>query len=260
MEKILFLCWLSLISVQDLPAQSNTLWKLWYDQPASQWVEALPIGNGRLGGMVFGNPAKEEIQLNENTVWAGQPHRNDNPEARNALPEVRQLIFAGKYKEAQELVDRKFISRNSQGMPYQTAGSLYLEFQGHENFTNYYRKLNLETAVTLTRYDVDGVTYQREVFASFPDQIIVLRITASKPGKISFMASMDHPAPVDISTEGNDKLIIAGITGDCDSIKGAVKFQVQVKVRIEGGSVSASNQNLIVNNADVATLYISIAS
>ena len=260
MEKILFLCWLSLISVQNLPAQSNTLWKLWYDQPAGQWIEALPIGNGRLGAMVFANPACEKIQLNENTIWAGQPHRNDNPDARSALSQVRQLIFAGKYKEAQELVDRKFISRNSQGMPYQTAGSLFLEFQGHENFTNYYRKLNLETAVTLTRYDVDGVTYQREVFASFPDQIIVLRITASKPGKISFMASMDHPAPVDISTEGNDKLIMAGITGDCDSIKGAVKFQVRVKVATEGGSVSAGNQNLIVNNADVATLYISIAS
>ena len=108
----------------NLPAQSNTLLKLWYNQPAKQWVEALPIGNGRLGAMVFGNPAQEEIQLNENTVWAGQPYRNDNPDAKEALPKVRQLIFEGKYKEAQDLVNRKFISRNSQGMPYQTVGNL----------------------------------------------------------------------------------------------------------------------------------------
>jgi alpha-L-fucosidase 2 len=244
----------------NLAAQSSTLLKLWYNQPAKQWVEALPIGNGRLGAMVFGNPSKEEIQLNENTVWSGQPNRNDNPEAKEALQEVRQLIFDGKYREAQNLVNRKFISRNSWGMPYQTAGDLNLLFLGHENFTNYYRELNIETSVTYTRYDVGGVTYKREVFASFPDQVIILRMTASKPGKINFAASMNRPAPVDISTEGNDKLIMSGVTGDCDSIKGAVKFQVQVKIVTEGGSVSASNNSIVVNNADVATLYISIAS
>jgi len=260
MKSIFLICWLSLISVPNVLAQSNTLLKLWYSQPAKQWVEALPIGNGRLGGMVFGNPAKEEIQLNENTIWAGQPHRNDNPDAKEALPEVRQLIFTGKYQEAQDLANRKFISRNSQGMPYQTAGNLTLSFPGHANFTNYYRELNIETAVTLTRYDIDGVTYQREVFASYPDQVMIVRITASESAKIIFTASLNHPALVIISTEGNDQLIMSGVTGDCDSIEGAVKFQVQVKVRTEGGSVSTSNQNLIVSNANVATLYLSIAS
>jgi len=260
MKNIFLLCILSLVLVLNLPVQSDTLLKIWYSQPAKQWVEALPIGNGRLGAMVFGNPAKEEIQLNENTVWAGQPHRNDNPDAREALPEVRQLIFTGKYKEAQDLVNRKFISRNSQGMPYQTVGNLFLSFPGHENFTNYYRELNLETAITTTRYDVEGVTYKREVFASFPDQVIILRITASQPGKINFKASMNRPAPVDISTAGNDQLIMSGVTGDCDSVKGAVKFQAQVKIETEGGLVSATNDSIIVNDADVATLYISIAS
>jgi len=250
-------CLLFKLNVQ---AQSSSLLKLWYNQPAKQWVEALPVGNGRLGAMVFGNPSREEIQLNENTVWAGQPYRNDNSDAKEALPKVRRLIFAGKYKEAQDLVNEKFISRNSQGMPYQTVGNLILSFPGHENFTNYYRESNIATAVTATRYDVDGVTYKREVFASFPDQVIILRITASKPDKINFMASMNRPAPVDISTEGNDKLIMSGVTGDCDSVKGAVKFQAQVKIITKGGSVSAANNNIIVNNADVATLYISIAS
>jgi alpha-L-fucosidase 2 len=255
-----FLFVFCLLSNSNLQAQSNTLLKLWYEQPANQWVEALPIGNGRIGAMVFGNPAREEIQLNENTIWAGQPHRNDNPDAKAALPKVRELIFEGRYKEAQDLVNQKFISRNSQGMPYQTAGNLSLLFPAHENFTNYYRELNIETAVASTHYDVDGVTYEREVFTSFPDQVIIVRITASKPGKINFTASMNRPAPVDISTDSNDELIMSGITGDCDSIKGAVKFQVQVKIATEGGSVSANNNSIIVNNADAASLYISIAS
>ena len=257
---IFFLIIFCLLFTLELSAQSSTLLKLWYNQPAKQWVEALPIGNGRLGAMVFGIPSKEEIQLNESTVWAGQPNRNDNPDAKEALPKVRQLIFEDKYKEAQDLVNQKFISRNSQGMPYQVVGNLELSFPGHENFTNYYRELNIETAVTSTHYDVDGVTYKREVFASFPDQVIILRITASKTGKINLTASMNRPAPVDISTEGDDKLIMSGVTGDCDSVKGAVKFQVQVKIATEGGSVSANNNSIIVNNADVATLYISIAS
>jgi alpha-L-fucosidase 2 len=260
MKRISLVCIISLLALINLSAQDNTLLKLWYNQPAKQWVEALPIGNGRLGAMVFGNPSNEQIQLNENTIWGGQPYRNDNPDAKEALPKVRQLIFEGKYKEAQDLVNQKFISKNSQGMPYQTAGSLYLSFPGHENFTNFNRELNIETAVTTVRYDVDGITYKREVFASFPDQVIIVRITAGKPAKINFTASLNHPAQVDISSGGNDKLIMSGITTDCDLIKGAVKFQVLVKIITEGGSVSATDTSVTVNNADVAKLYISIAT
>jgi alpha-L-fucosidase 2 len=244
----------------NLQAQDDTLLKLWYNQPAGQWVEAMPIGNGRLGAMVFGNPSQERIQLNENTIWAGQPYRNDNPEARKALPEVRQLIFEGKVREAQNLVNRTFIARNSQGMPYQTAGNLILAFPGHENFSNYYRELNIETAVTGIRYDVNGVTYTRELFASFPEQVIICRITANRPGQIHFTASMDHPAPVDVSTDGNDLLIMSGVTGDCDSIKGSVEYQVRVRIGAEGGSVSADSHRILVDKADAATLTISIAS
>ena len=243
-----------------LPAQNGTLLKLWYNQPAGRWVEAMPVGNGRLGAMVFGNPSQEKIQLNENTIWAGQPYRNDNPEAKEALPVVRQLIFKGKYREAQNLVDSKFIARNSQGMPYQTAGNLMLRFPKHENFTNYYRELNIETAVTTVRYDVDGVTYTREVFASYPDQVIIFRTSASKPGSISFSATLNHPAPVRISAEGNNQLIMSGVTGDCDSIKGAVSFQVRINLSAEGGSVSADHDSILVSRANSATLTVSIAS
>jgi alpha-L-fucosidase 2 len=260
MIKIYSLWAIGLLFVPKVSAQDDTLLKLWYNQPASQWVEALPVGNGRLGAMIFGNPAQEVIQLNENTIWAGQPHRNDNPDAREALPEVRKLIFEGKYKEAQDLVNRKFISRNSQGMPYQTAGQLNLSFPGHEQFKNYYRELNIEKAVTTTHYEIDGVSYQREVFASFPDQILIIRLTASESGKISFTAAMNHPAPVEISTEDKCQLIMSGVTGDCDSVKGNVKFQAQVRIHSAGGSVSATDTTLLVTGADTATIYISIAS
>jgi alpha-L-fucosidase 2 len=209
---------------------------------------------------VFGNPYREKIQLNENTVWAGQPNRNDNPDAKEALPKVRQLIFDGKFKEAQDLVNQKFISKTSNGMPYQTVGNLNLSFPGHENYTNYYRELNIEKAITTTHYNVGGVTYKRVVFASIPDQVISIRIIANKPGKLNFSASMDRPTQIDVSTEGNDKLILSGITGDCDAVKGKVKFQAQVKIANEGGTIWATENTLNVSNANTATIYISIAS
>ena len=259
MKKFLLLILLA-ASNSGLFSQSETLLKLWYDHPANKWVEALPIGNGRLGAMVFGDPANEKIQLNENTIWAGQPNRNDNPNAIKVLPEVRQLIFDGKYKEAQDLVNQNFLNRNSQGMPYQTAGNLNLLFPGHEHYKNYYRELNLETAVTTSLYDVDGITYKQETFASYPDQIIIYRISADKKGSVSFTVSLTHPLMVDIFTKDNDRLIMSGVTGDCDSVKGAVKFQVQVQIVNEGGKISSTNNSITVNDADVATLYISIAS
>ncbi len=257
--KYLFFFILSFISIYNSAAQNNLL-KLWYTKPATQWVETLPVGNGRLGAMIFGNPSNETIQLNENTIWAGQPHRNDNPEAKDALPLVRKLIFEGRYKEAQDLVNEKFISKNSHGMPFQTAGDLKIIFPSHENFSNYYRELNLHTAVATTVYDVNGVTYKREVFSSFPDQILIFRVTASKNASINFIASLDYPSDVEISHQGNDKLIMSGVTGDCDSIKGAVKFQVVVQAVINSGEVFIKENSLNVINADTATLYISIAS
>ena len=149
----------SLFATSIVSAQSDTLLRLWYNHPANQWVEALPIGNGRLGAMVYGDPYKEKIQLNEITVWAGQPNRNDNPDARKALPEVRRLVFEGKYKEAQDLVNQKFISKISNGMPYQTVGELNLLFPGHEGYSDYFRELDINKAVETTRYTAEGVAH-----------------------------------------------------------------------------------------------------
>ena len=250
----------SLFATSIVSAQSDTLLRLWYNHPANQWVEALPIGNGRLGAMVYGDPYKEKIQLNEITVWAGQPNRNDNPDARKALPEVRRLVFEGKYKEAQDLVNQKFISKISNGMPYQTVGELNLLFPGHEGYSDYFRELDINKAVETTRYTAEGVKYESTVFASFPDQVIIVRITADKPGSISFFATMERPSKVDIVTKGRNELIMTGITGDCDSVKGKVRFQAQAKILTEGGSVVAADTALSVIHADVATIYVSIAS
>lgn len=259
MKGILFSLFFLLLELNSF-AQSETLLKLWYDKPAEQWVEALPVGNGRLGAMIYGNPLKEEIQLNENTIWAGQPSNNNNPAAKEALPKVRELIFQGKYKEAQDLVDAKFISRKTQGMPYQTAGSISLSFPGHDKFSNYYRELNIENAVATTIYTAEGVKYKRECFSSYPDQIIAIRISADKPGKINFSASLNHPLPVNICTKGNDELLLSGVSGDCDSIKGAVKFNSRIKIIAKGGTVASKENNLTVTNADEALILISIAT
>ena len=260
--KIINLLILSLVIISNLCAQNESLLKLWYNEPAERWVEALPVGNGRLGAMVFGNPANEVIQLNENTVWAGGPNRNDNPNAKDALPIVRQLIFDGKYKEAQDLVNERIISKKSHGMSYQTAGNLKLTFPGHENYTDYYRELDLAKAMVSSSYQVDGVKYETKMFSSFPDQVIIAKIKADKSGAVNFSALMDRPSPsvVTVSTNEKNELIMSGITSDQEGIKGAVKFEAKVKIITDGGSVSATDSSLNVSNANVVTIYISIAS
>jgi alpha-L-fucosidase 2 len=234
--------------------------KLWYPHPANKWEEALPVGNGRLGAMVFGNPGAELIQLNENTIWAGSPNRNDNPNALEALPVIRQLIFEGKYIEAQDLTNQMVISKTSHGMPYQTAGNLRLNFEGHDNHTNFYRDLDIERAVATTRYSVDGVQYTREVFSSFTDQVIVVRLTADKPGSITFAAKLDRPGNVEVSAIGNDLLKMSGITSSHETVEGKVEFVVLTKVVNEGGDVSSDNNELIIDAANSATIFISIAT
>ena len=163
-----YLCFLFFITSINGFSQDNKALKLWYDSPSGEvWENALPIGNGRLGAMVFGNVGQEVIQLNEHTVWSGSPNRNDNPDALAALPEIRKLIFEGKQKEAEVLAGKTIQTKKSNGQMFQPVGSLNLYFDGHETFTNYYRELDIEKAVTKTSYTVKGVTYTREMLASF---------------------------------------------------------------------------------------------
>jgi alpha-L-fucosidase 2 len=251
---------LVLILFAECSAQSDSLLRLWYLAPARQWVEALPVGNGRLGAMIYGDPCNEIIQLNENTVWAGQPNRNDNPDAKEALPVIRKLIFEGKYKEAQELANQTVISKTSNGMPYQTVGNLRLSFPGHNSYSDYYRELDIENAIESSRYKANGVTYSTKVFASFPDQVIVARISADKPRSLGFTASIDRPSKVNISTTSDNELVMSGKTNDCESVKGNVQFVVRVKILTTGGSISATDTSLCVAEANEATIYVSIAT
>jgi alpha-L-fucosidase 2 len=233
---------------------------LWYNQPAQSWNEALPLGNGRLGAMVYGNPANEKIQLNENTLYTGSPNRNDNPLAKEALPKVRQLIFEGKFKEAQELANEKFISNTSHGAAYQTIGNLHLNFTGIENFSDYYRDLDIEKAIATTTFSANGTVFKREVFTSFPDQVVVLRLVSNKKGAISFSATMDRQSPVDISTEGNNVLVMEGMGSDHETVRGGVKFQSRLKIIPEGGKIKVADKSLVVSNANSVLLFISMAT
>ena len=149
--------------------EGQNIYRIWYDKPASYWEEALPVGNGRIAAMVFGDPQLEQIQLNEETVSAGSPYQNYNEEAKTALPEMRRLIFEGKYEEAQNMAATKILSQVGNEMPYQTVGRLNIRYQDHKKVSNYYRDLDISNAMTVTRYKVDGVEFTEETFASFTD-------------------------------------------------------------------------------------------
>lgn len=254
------LCLFILAGSCTSPNETGDL-KLWYDEPASKWVEALPVGNGRLGAMVFGVPGDELIQLNENTIWAGSPNNNDNPEALEALPAIRQMIFEGKYNEAQDLVNARVISKKSHGMPYQTAGNLRLKFDGHDDFTAFYRDLDIERAVATTTYKVGEVSYKREVFSSFSDGVIVIRLTADKPGSIAFKMSMDRPGDVTVKAEADNLLSMSGFTSGFEGVKGdTLAFVVLAKVINEGGELSSDEASVSLANSNSATILVSIGT
>ena len=240
-----------------LSAHAQNL-KLWYQQPAKTWVEALPVGNSSMGAMVYGGTSREELQLNEETLWGGGPYRNDNPKALESLAEVRNLIFSGKTMDAQNLIDQTFYTGRN-GMPYQTIGSLIIEAPGHEKAKNYYRDLNLERAVATTRYQVDGVNFQREVFASFPDRVIIVRFTADKPGELNFKVSYDSPLQSTVRKQGK-KLVLRGKGGDHEGVKGVIEVETQSQVIAEGGKVSLTDKYISVEHATAATLYIAAAT
>ncbi|QHT71689.1 glycoside hydrolase family 95 protein [Rhodocytophaga rosea] len=236
--------------------------KLWYDTPSgTTWENALPIGNGRLGAMVYGNVEKETIQLNEHTVWSGSPNRNDNPDALAALPQARQLIFDGKQKEAEDLANKSILTKKSHGQLFQPVGSLHLTFNGHETYTNYFRELDIERAVAKTTYTVGGVTYTREILTSFPDQVVAMQLTANKQGSLSFSASFSTPQTnAQIKATSKNELTISGTTSDHEGVKGMVKFKGIARIKVDGGSLSSNDSTILIKGANTATIYISIAS
>jgi alpha-L-fucosidase 2 len=250
----------SAICLSTLFATGNNPMRLWYDKPAADWNAALPVGNGRVAAMIFGNPAVERIQLNEGTVWAGSPNNNANPNAKEALPKVRQLIFDGKYAEAQKLADEKIMPNTNAGMPYQSMGDFYLAFPDHSQYTDYCRDLNIETAVSSVSYKVNGVTFRREIFSSFTDQVIIVRLTADKPGSISCNGIVTTPHQKYSIAAQNSMLTLSGTTETHERQSGKVRFCTQIKPEVSGGSCVVKDGVISVEKADVVTFYISMAT
>jgi alpha-L-fucosidase 2 len=247
-------------ALSDPRAASPSPLLLWYDKPATQWVEALPIGNGRLGAMVFGGTKNERLQLNEDTLYAGGPYDPSNPEALEALPEARRLIFEGRYKEAHDLIGKKMMARPIKQMPYEPVGDLKLEFPGHDAVSEFRRELNLETAIAKVSYISQDIRFTREVFSSHVDQVIVVSLKADRAGQISFAATMSTPQKATVETESDDTLVLRGQNGDASGIKGELKFQARVCVLAKGGTTVAEKDRIIVRDADTAMLLVAVAT
>lgn len=255
---------LLLFSFASVWGNGSNPMKLWYNKPASVWEQALPIGNGRLGAMVFGRADADHLQLNEETVWAGEPG-NNLPEGFNEiLPQTRQLIFDGKYKEAEDLVmsrvPRRAPATNNYGMPYQTVGDLWIEFPQLANVTHYYRELDLRHAVSSVSFEHDGVSYKREYLASAVDQVIVVRLTASQKGKISFNLKASSPHTVTKVWVEGQQLVMTGKGEPVDNKAGKVVFDARFLPVIEGGKLAKTDSTIQVEGANAATIYISIGT
>lgn len=237
-------------------------YKLWYDKPALVWTDALPLGNGRLGAMVYGIPATERIQLNEETLWAGQPNNNANPNALKALPIVQNLIWQGEYRKAQDMCTEKIMSNTNAGMPYQAFGDVYISSPGMSQYTQYYRELSLDSARVLTRWRVGDVEYQREAITSLADNVVMVRFTASKPRSISFTAHFTSPHDdVIIRTDGAEATL-EGVAAKHEGLKGKVRFMGRMAAHVEGieGKTACKDGVITVDHADEAVLYITIAT
>jgi alpha-L-fucosidase 2 len=273
-------------------------WVLWYAKPAAQWTEALPVGNGRMGAMVFGGVPVEQIQFNECTIWTGQPHAYQHEGAAKFLPEIRRLLQEGrgferhalqlqreaaqsevagkrdeaqasrreaqtllksaraKQKEAEDLASTEFMSRPLRQQAYQPGGDLWIEFPGHQAATGYRRWLDLDTAGSTTEYQAGGATFRREVFASYPDRMIVVRVRADPPGHLDGLVRLSSPhKQAQVVVEGTNTLVLAGqVQG------GGVRFQGRAQVAIEGGRMSAAANGLRVTGATAMTIRLVAAS
>lgn len=256
--------------ISDMPSridkkQFDPSTLLWYQSPASAWEEALPVGNGRLGAMVFGKNNEERIQLNDDTYWSGGPYSTVVKGGYKELPEIQKDIFEGHPIEAHKLFGRYLMGYPVEQQKYQSLADLVLSFKNEKEVTEYKRWLDLKTGVTYVQYKAHGVTFQREVFASVPDQTIAVRITADKPGSISFTAelrgvrnnSMSNYATDYFRMDGigNDGLVLKGKSADYMGIEGKLRYEARLKAVAEGGVVKVDDIDLTIENADAVTLY-----
>jgi alpha-L-fucosidase 2 len=259
MRRVVFavslLC-VAIISRTEAQDRSDKSLRLWYTQPARKWTDALPVGNGRIGAMVFGGVFDERIQFNEDTLWKGFPHDYDRAGAREHLEEIRLLLFNGRTKDAVDLTRATFLSDPVRQMPYQPFGDLHFHFKGEGDAKEYLRELDLDSAMAVTTYQVGGVRFERDVFASRPDRVIVVRITADKPHQVGFSLKMDSPH-TDSAT--------AAITADTLALNGQVEtnglqFESRVRVTCDGGALKTNGNTIVVDNANSATVFLVAAT
>ena len=242
---------------------------LWYDEPATEWTEALPIGNGSLGAMVYGRTENEIIQFNEETLWTGRPHDYAHEGAYRYLDDLRELLWEGKQKEAHELGNEHFMSQPFGQQAYQPFGNVILNFPGHDSVKNFKRELDLENAISKVLYKVDGVNYRREIFSSYPDQAIVIRLQASKNGELNFRAGLDSPhSDFSVSVDGNE-LILKGKANNYPRKLGRdgkpypeskLNFEARLKILNEGGGMVQNKNSIEVVEARKATLLLVAAT
>jgi len=252
---LLLICGAALAAVKPPPEALS----LWYTTPATEWVEALPVGNGRLGAMVFGGTALERIQFNEDTVWNGEPHDYSHPGAYQYLNLMRELLFSGKQKEAERIGMEHFMSVPLRQKAYQALADLVLLFPGlaeTKRIQNYRRDLNLDTAVATVVFDAGGVTYRREVLASYPDQVIAVRLMADQPGRINCTALFrgGHTGAVSRAV-GDGEVSFSGGVEDS-----AIRFEARLFVSADGGSIKTTDTGVEITGADAATLYLAAAT
>ncbi len=248
----------------------NTETVLWYNAPAKEWESALPVGNGRLGAMVFGKSGEEKIQLNEETYWSGGPYSTVVKGGAKDLPEIQRLIFDGKPLEAHKLFGRSLMGYPVEQMKYQSMAYMHLFFDNEDEVNNYKRWLDLETATTSVEYTAHGVTYRRDVFSSAADQVIAVRLTASEPGQISFKAELRgvrNMAHSNYGTDyfrvdgvGNDGLMVNGRSADYLGIDSKLNYRAQLKAVPEGGTMKVEGAELFITGADAVTLYFVAAT
>ena len=231
---------------------------LWYNKSAEQWTDALPVGNGRMGAMVFGGIERERIQLNEETIWDGGPreNNNNNPKALEALPKVRQLLFDDKNEEATQLAGETMHGIEKRIKSYQSLGDLFLDFSHNADVSEYRRELDLDTGIAKTTYQYGDVIFNREVFATAVDNVIVVRVESNTPGKLNFNVTMAREQNATVTTISDNILRLDGNCGD----SGVIRFAADIQVNVEGGTSQAKNDRISVSDADAATLYIAAAT
>ena len=259
MKKLICIASMAVVAV----AMSAQQHKLWYNKPASHWLEALPIGNSSLGAMVFGGTETEEIQLNEETFWSGSPHNNDSKESLAALPEVRRLIFEGKEYQASKLIDQHFV-KGPHGMRFLPLGSVKLKLD-HKDFSNYRRELNLGNAIATTSYTCDGVKYERTVFASQADNVIIVQLKANKKKKLEFEVDFTSQLKAQVfgvkEREGVSVNELAAVVDgvEQEGVKAGLKAECRISVETDG-KIERKVHSLEVDDATTATLYITAAT